>query len=197
MIRLWLTSASNTLILILLHLSCLDEPKLVGFWPLSETHGGRDLSGYGNNINLHDVLYEEACDSCSKVVYFKGTGSSYGVIPGGGVLDVQKSFTWMAWVYPESLQSGPLFDWNHDFGNHWETHIWVHENTLFMNMKGMGSDTISTQAPATKEWNKLAVSFRYSTGDVGFYVNGKIQWLEDQFKQGTHHTFGNINIGVR
>ena len=51
------------------------------------------MSGFGHNVLLHDVLFDDACEACDKVAYFKGTQSSYGVIPGGGALDVQRSFT--------------------------------------------------------------------------------------------------------
>ena len=62
-------------------------PELVGFWPMSEKYGGKDLSGYGNDMRRNNIFYAKACPTCPSVSYFRGIflsvlfiGAFYGCI---------------------------------------------------------------------------------------------------------------------
>ena len=153
------------------------KPYLAGFWPMTGAHEGHDLSGHGNDIILHDVDYTASCPSCYGVVSFKGAATSYGMIPGDGVLDVQRSFTWMAWVYPESGQGGPLFSWTTHTESLWGTHIWMTgEQQFYLKIGTLPTSSRTSQGLIVNQWNKVAATYNFENGEVGIYLNGKSEW---------------------
>ena len=109
---------------------------------------------------------------------FKGTTSSYAKIKGTTSLDLQGSFTLTAYLYITTATIGPLFSWYSDkiFG----PHIWIiTPPRLFFRINGESpfhGTAINTLDVGA--WNRVAVTFRHETGEVGFYTNGKVEWLE-------------------
>ena len=166
--------------------------NLVGLWPLTFEYKGNDLSGYANNIKFNDIAYKDACAKCPKVVYFKGTKTSFGIIPGSGELHIQKAFTWMAWLNLESLQDGPLLEWYYD--NEEGTRIWIHQSSLHYGIgKGYGNIRLDN-GYGQKKWDRFALS--YDGKKMKVYVNGGVKILNKWARSGLD-TKGDIHIGVR
>ena len=172
---------------------------------MSRKNQGMDIVN-GNNVTLHDTEYLPACDAstCDDVVHFKGQYSSFGLIAANQALDVEKSFTWMAWVNPDAFVDAPLFHWSTHTGHKHGPHIWLHpDGKLFFRAQhgrtNLWQGSRKSNAKYTlNQWNKLAVTFIYSSGETGFYVNGAVEWVHDAERvQQLQPTAGDIYMGNR
>lgn len=84
----------------------------VGFWPLTNHHGGSDLSGNGNHAHLHEALSAFGPDSTPGGAFrLAGNDQSYIKIPNDGSLAVEQSFTLMLQVLPDINDNQALFEY--------------------------------------------------------------------------------------
>ena len=120
------------------------------------------------------------------------------------MLDVEKSFTWMAWVNPQAFIDAPLFQWRTHTGNNHGPHVWLHpQGQLFFSAQSGDTNLWqgvreSNARYKLNEWNRLAVTFIYTTGETGLYVNGAVEWYQDDERvQQLQPTYGDIYIASR
>ena len=75
----------------------------------------KDLTGYGNDGEVHGAEYDESLENWPyEVLKFDGTPESYVHVPNNGLLDTKYSISIVVNVKPEIIQTGPLvtFDVN-------------------------------------------------------------------------------------
>ena len=101
----------------------------------------------------------------------------------------------MAWVYLEALHDWPLFEWPNP--SPWGTHIWIHGNRFYFNTPHLSEYIYTTRVPKIKQWNKLAMSWNFSTGHIEMYVNGHRELFVRRFGAALQATSGPVSIGRR
>ena len=47
------------------------------------------------------------------------------------------------------------------------------------------------------QWNRVAISDIYSTAEIGFYVNGNVNWIARGYTERLLSTYGDIYFGSR
>jgi hypothetical protein len=151
-------------------------PHVVGWWPLQEAYGGRDVSGHGNHIVLYDVTFPADSTSpwASPAAFFADNPSSYGHITNGYHLKVL-NFSFVAKVYLAGSRSlrhifalqisggaGVFIYYSQEIPK-----IYIYYPT------DCASNTYAfpTAAPVN-QWHTLALTFDFPTNTVTFWLDG-------------------------
>ena len=111
-------------------------------------------------------------------IKFLGSQTSYIQFPNrrGGALDTSYSMTVLAWVYPEKLAAGPLFNYHPSARG---VHFWLRTRgrlyARFMRRKGRRytRPVISRFSVRPKMWQFLGASYNRKTGTSALWRNGK------------------------
>ncbi|CAH1784869.1 unnamed protein product [Owenia fusiformis] len=156
--------------------------SLVAFWPMNHEHIEEDISGHGNHLNISNVDLE--CGPMKRqagALSFHGNVDSYARLAPSSSLDVQRSMTWMAYVYggmPPNNQ-GPLLNFEYPCTGTgcktWGTHIWRMGNILFFKVvmrNGTFTNAVSVSVLAPNEWRFVAVTYNYTSGDASIWNDG-------------------------
>jgi hypothetical protein len=174
---------------------------LIGFWPLTSSYQGKDVTGTAGDIVFNGVTFDDTSAS------FAGTDSSWGTLTNTGILDVRYSFTWMAYVSLQSADHGPIFNWS-PTRDDYATHIWIGSTLVarpmcngcvnsFEDVAGLGLIWHTTPM-ALNQWHRVAVSFTSETGIVKLYVNGIVEQHHfAEWKGAEQMTSENVYMGKR
>ena len=147
----------------------------VAFWPLNEKTKGENILQNSSHFVLHNVTYANVANQWYyPPVRFTTPSSSYAEIAGSTEMAATGSFSWMAAVYREQNENGPLFEWT--AANHM-THIWVLNNALYFSLyltcATIGEFHDVTQVPG--RWYTLAVAFDASAGILSMWTDGQLK----------------------
>ena len=158
----------------LLVLFSIDMPHVVGWWPLQEAYGGRDLSGHGNHMTLSGVTFPNDDESpwSSPAAYFKSGDS--GDIKNGFHLDVT-SFSWAAKIYFVSNYDS-LFSWQ--YNGAYGVGIEIYGGKLKALIAKPGCSTHKIRfgtAPTFRIWHTMAVTYDFSTNTIALWVDGVME----------------------
>ena len=155
------------------------------------------VQGYG-------ITYEAAnvSDQASPhVLTFHGNIDSYLVLTNTGGLTVT-SFTWAAKVFPENLNSSPLFVWVSDTLSRQGTVIFIQDSKIYIRVHHDGatftlaSTLASDDAFKKNAWNDVAVSYSAQDGKAQVFINGAVN-SKTLLLTGAHSTYGDVVIGSR
>ncbi|XP_035663463.1 uncharacterized protein LOC118407151 [Branchiostoma floridae] len=103
------------------------SPGLVGYWPLNEEHGARDVSGYGNDgVTFSTDVAEGPGGETGGAMYFHGNQGSRVEFPNNGALDARSYITLQAWIYPQGTGPGPIFNYQPAGSAGHGVHFWIH-----------------------------------------------------------------------
>ena len=152
-------------------------PEPVAFYPLNKHFTTNDeqnrpqLRGSASNVVLTRGPHNEARGAYE----FSGNSNSYIEFPnGGGILDVQHSFTLMCWVRPGG-QDGQIF--NYKKTGAWGVQIWIVAGKFFDRVTKYPNHAflpaiISDQPLKVRKWVHVAATYNHLTGANSIYVNG-------------------------
>ena len=169
LILLGLSSVRPTYILTI----SLVLPEPVAFYPLNKHFTTNDEQ---NKAELRG--------SASNVVLTRGPHNerlAEHMNFGGGILDVQHSFTLMCWVRPGG-QDGPIF--NYKKTGAWGVHIWIVAGKFFNRVTKYPNHAflpaiISDQPLKVEKWVHVAATYNHLTGANSIYVNGVLSKMQN------------------
>jgi hypothetical protein len=145
---------------------------MLGFWPLNEEYGGKNLATDGVDFELGNVGFDvENGNFQSAPAKFSTAQDSVAKLAGAKSMVLGNSFSWIGTLYRRATGDAALFEW--DDG----THIWVYENKFYINVvRGDKSECAYlmvsfTEAVPVGEWVTLAVTYDGKT--LSMYQNGK------------------------
>jgi len=144
---------------------------MLGFWPLNEEYGGKNLATDGVDFELGNVGFDAGNgDFKSAPAKFSTAQDSVAVLDNANAIAVGMSFSWVGAVYRRSGGDGALFEWDNNPG--YGTHIWILRNKLYIHMyrNGCSRSAFHTQAAPVQQWLTLAVT--YDGQKISFYQNG-------------------------
>jgi hypothetical protein len=150
-------------------------PHVVGWWPLQEAYGGRDVSGNGNHMELYDVTFPEDSNTtwASPAAFFGSTPSSYGHITNGRHLDVL-SFSFVAKVYlAGSRKYRDMFAWQINGRTNVRIHIYYEKPTIYIHWADCNeyNQAYPTAVPV-EQWHTLALTYDFPTNTVTIWLEG-------------------------
>ena len=130
-----------------------------------------------SEIHLHGVSFSSSSsDWRSPAVRFSGSSASYGQIINSGHLQLARSFSWMASIYIEVSQDGPLF--NVDVGIGYGVHIWCIQGKLFISTYFPSCTKPNMHYPTAlpiNQWCTVAVAYDHDNDIVSMWVDGQLQ----------------------
>ena len=151
----------------------------MAFFSLNKNSKGRDLTRRNPNARLRNVRSAPGpLGRPGGSIKFLGSQTSYIQFPNrrGGALDTSYSMTVLAWVYPEKLAAGPLFNYHPSARG---VHFWLRTRgrlyARFMRRKGRRytRPVISRFSVRPKTWQFLGASYNRKTGTAALWRNGK------------------------
>ncbi|CAH1250822.1 Hypp8922 [Branchiostoma lanceolatum] len=148
------------------------EPGLVGYWPLNEEHGARDVSGYGNDgVTFSTGVAEGPGGETGGALYFHGNAGSRVEFPNNGALDTRSYITLQAWIYPQGTGLGPIFQFQREGSTDEGVHFWIYPtgNDLYIYFKS--GQALSRPVITRNEWQFVTATYRRTTGIQKLYKN--------------------------
>ncbi|XP_035663462.1 collagen alpha-1(II) chain-like [Branchiostoma floridae] len=152
-------------------------PGLVGYWPLNEEHGARDVSGYGNDgVTFSTGVSEGPGGQTGGAMYFHGVAGSRVEFPNNGALDARSYITLQAWIYPQETGEGPIFNYQPAGSTGWGVHFWITGggNNLyitFVNRNSQARDPLQQSGITQNEWQFVTATYHRTSGVQKLYRN--------------------------
>jgi hypothetical protein len=144
-----------------------NHPAMLGFWPLNEQYGGKNLATEGVDFELGNVGFDTGNgDFRSAPAKFSKTQDSVANLAGASSMVLGRSFSWIGAVYLRSAGDFALFEWDKNPGV--GPHIWVYRGKLYINL--YCKSAFHAAAVPVGEWVTLAVTF--DGQKISFYQNG-------------------------
>ena len=143
----------------------------VAVYPFTSASKNRDVSSYVNPpATFVGVYYTRGPDNHPRgALSFRGTKTSYVLIPNNGCLDTRYSLTIIMWVYPES--SGPLLHFN---PKGWGLHLWIISRfrlfTRFIPRSGKSVKALYKRIKP-RQWNYIAATYDRRTGLASLWLD--------------------------
>lgn len=143
----------------------------VAVYPFTSASKNRDVSTYVNPpATFVGVYYTRGPDNHPKgALSFRGTRTSYVLIPNNGCLDTRYSLTIIMWVYPKS--SGPLLHFN---PKGWGLHLWIiNRFRLFARFVRRSGKSVKALYKRIKprRWHFIAATYDRRTGLASLWLN--------------------------
>ena len=143
----------------------------VAVYPFTSASKNRDVSTYVNPpATFVGVYYTRGPDNHPQgALSFRGTRTSYVLIPNNGCLDTRYSLTIIMWVYPES--SGPLLHFN---PKGWGFHLWIiNRFRLFARFVRRSGKSVKALYKRIKprRWNYIAATYDRRTGLASLWLD--------------------------
>ena len=158
----------------------------VAVYPFTSASENRDVSAYVNPpATFVGVYYTRGPDNHPQgALSFRGTRTSYVLIPNNGCLDTRYSLTIIMWVYPES--SGPLLHFN---PKGWGLHLWIiNRFRLFVRFVPRSGKSVKALYKKIKprRWNYIAATYDRRTGLASLWLDSLpiIQRRVGRFRSG-------------
>ncbi|XP_078582976.1 uncharacterized protein LOC144865841 [Branchiostoma floridae x Branchiostoma japonicum] len=153
------------------------EAGLVGYWPLSEEHGARDVSGYGNDgVTFNTSVAEGPGGETGGAMYFHGVAGSRVEFPNNGALDARSYITLQAWIYPQGTGTGPIFNYQPAGSTGYGVHFWIHPtgSDLYIhwtNRNAQGGHPLQRPGITQNEWQFVTATYHRTSGVQKLYRN--------------------------
>jgi hypothetical protein len=143
-----------------------DLPHVVGWWPLQEAYGGRDVSGHGNHMELHGVTFPADLANPWAIPAAR-FASSYGHVNNGPhLLETSFSFVAKAYATVNKTTYAPIV-WQ--FGGTYGTRIYILDGEL---RARDCTDKFLGLAITINAWHTVAVTYDYPTRTLKVWVDG-------------------------
>ena len=144
---------------------------VVAVYPFTSASKNRDVSSYVNPpATFSGVYYTRGPDNHPRgALSFRGSRTSYVLIPNNGCLDTRYSLTIIMWVYPES--SGPLLHFN---PKGWGLHLWIiNRFRLFARFVPRSGKSVKALYKRIKprQWNYIAATYDRRTGLASLWLD--------------------------
>ncbi|XP_078583377.1 uncharacterized protein LOC144866055 [Branchiostoma floridae x Branchiostoma japonicum] len=153
------------------------EAGLVGYWPLNEEHGARDVSGYGNDgVTFSTGVAEGPGGETGGAMYFHGVAGSRVEFPNNGALDARSYITLQAWIYPQGTGPGPIFNYQPAGNNEFGVHVWLYPtaNDLWIRMTDRNVQDrgqLTRSGITQNEWQFVTATYHRTSGVRKLYRN--------------------------
>ncbi|XP_078582975.1 uncharacterized protein LOC144865840 [Branchiostoma floridae x Branchiostoma japonicum] len=170
------------------------EPGLVGYWPLNEEHGARDVSGYGNDgVTFSTGVAVGPGGETGGAMYFHGAPGSRVEFPNNGALDARSYITLQAWIYPQGTGDGPIFNYQPAGSIDYGVHFWLHPtgNNLFIRMSDRNvqlKEILQRPGITQHEWQFVTATYHRTSGVQKLYRNA--------IEIGSHNV-GDVDLGAQ
>ncbi|XP_066265538.1 uncharacterized protein [Branchiostoma lanceolatum] len=170
------------------------ESGLVGYWPLNEEHGARDVSGYGNDgVKFNTDVAEGPGGEKGGALYFHGNTGSRVEFPNNGALDTRSYITLQAWIYPQGMGKAPIFNYQPAGSTSYGVHFWLHPsgNDLFIRLNDRNAqfrDQLTRPGITQNEWQFITATYHRTTGIQKLYRNA--------VEMGSHQ-LGDVDLGTQ
>ncbi|XP_078583838.1 uncharacterized protein LOC144866351 [Branchiostoma floridae x Branchiostoma japonicum] len=152
-------------------------PGLVGYWPLNEEHGARDVSGYGNDgVTFSTGVSEGPGGQTGGAMYFHGVAGSRVEFSNNGALDARSYITLQAWIYPQGTGPGPIFNYQPAGNNAFGVHVWLYPtaNDLWIRMTDRNVQDrgqLTRSGITQNEWQFVTATYHRTSGVRKLYRN--------------------------
>lgn len=143
----------------------------VAVYPFTSASKNRDVSSYVNPpATFVGMYYTRGPDNHPQgALSFRGSKTSYVLIPNNGCLDTRYSLTIIMWVYPES--SGPILHFN---PKGWGLHLWIiNRFRLFARFVPRSGKSVKALYKRIKprQWNYIAATYDRRTGLASLWLD--------------------------
>ncbi|CAH1250819.1 Hypp8920 [Branchiostoma lanceolatum] len=171
------------------------ELGLVGYWPLNEEHGARDVSGYGNDgVTFSTGVAEGPGGETGGAFYFHGSRVEF---PNNGALDTRSYITLQAWIYPQGTGPGPIFNYQPAGmrSSGWAGHFWLYPtgSDLYIHIK---HPPLGRPGITQNEWQFVTATYHRTTGIQKLYRNA-IEMGSDHVGDAELNTKDPVSMGAR
>ncbi|XP_078583913.1 uncharacterized protein LOC144866424 isoform X2 [Branchiostoma floridae x Branchiostoma japonicum] len=152
-------------------------PGLVGYWPLNEEHGARDVSGYGNDgVTFSTGVAVGPGGETGGAMYFHGAPGSRVEFPNNGALDARSYITLQAWIYPQETGNVPIFNYQPAGSADHGVHFWIHPtgNDLYIRWTDRNSQNrgrLTRPGITQNEWQFVTATYHRTSGIQKLYRN--------------------------
>lgn len=161
---------------LMFNIIAVSVPDAKALYPLNSWYTTRELNDKQPQGLPVGVSLASGPDGKQGTSYqFLGNPNSFIEFPNNGGLDVQHSITLLCWLYPESANDGPIFNYGSTgFG----IHMWIaSEGKLFGRFPKRDyvlTPFLTTTSPLTlNKWHHVGISYDHITGIASLWLNGK------------------------